>query len=608
MSNPSFQAQLAAMRQNYLNLLPEKISLINQIWLGCLASGLDKTQLAQMRTSVHNLAGSGATFGFSAISDVAENLEILFKVMLAQPTSISGVQQDQIQSNLIALDIALKQVAASHLNALAQVAQMKPDDLPLADSGKLVFLVDDDVEFAGQLSVHLARQGYTVCIYVSAHELKQALVTQRPAVIIMDMMLPQGEFAGAEIIRSLENEHLSPVPVIFVSVRKDFESRLQAVCAGATHYFVKPLAMEKLIQVLDEIVAEGKPIDAFRILVVDDDEALTNIYRLSLEGAGMQVVVVNDPMQALSQIKAFEPELILMDINMPACDGMELASIIRQFEEYNATPIIFLTTEWRTEKKLAAMSLGSDDFLTKPIMPWYLVASVKSRVKRARILKNVSIETQKSLRDLGNLKVGLNHHAIVSMTDVSGKIIYANEKFCNISGYSEAELLGQNHRIVKSSFHSKEFFDDLWQTISSGKVWQGEIKNRKKNGGSYWVAMTIVPFLDNLGVPQHYLSLRTDITYFKESHADFIANQSHTLRTPLNAILGFGQLLESDAAHPLSVMQKENMAQILKAAWHLSEKLNETLNKAQTDSANIEIVIKNNWLVGVVQEQHHEPE
>ena len=347
------------------------------------------------------------------------------------------------------------------------------------------------------------------------------------------------------------------MPVIFVSIRKDFESRLQAVRAGATHYFVKPLAMKKLIQVLDEIVADGKPIDAFRILVVDDDEALTNIYRLSLEGAGMQVMVVNDPMQALPQLKVFEPELILMDINMPACDGMELASIIRQFEEYNSTPIIFLTTEWRTEKKLAAMSLGSDDFLTKPIMPWHLVASVKSRVKRARILKNGSLEIQKSLHDLENLKVGLNHHAIVSMADASGKITYVNEKFCKISGYSEDELLGQNHRIVKSGFHSKEFFDDLWHTISNGKVWQGEINNRNKNGCSYWVATTIVPFLDDFGVPQYYLSLRTDITHIKQSHDDAITNQSHTLRTPLNAILGFGQLLESDAVHPLSAMQKE---------------------------------------------------
>lgn len=117
---------------------------------------------------------------------------------------------------------------------------------------------------------------------------------------------------------------------------------------------------------------------------------------------------------------------------------------------------------------------------------------------------------------LGNLRHALDQHAIVSIANASGMIISVNEKFCEISGYKIEELLGKNHRILKSAQHSDEFFSDMWATISSGNTWQGEIKNIKKNGGYYWVASTIVPFLDENGLPYQYISIRTDITEQKQ--------------------------------------------------------------------------------------------
>lgn len=137
-------------------------------------------------------------------------------------------------------------------------------------------------------------------------------------------------------------------------------------------------------------------------------------------------------------------------------------------------------------------------------------AQVEQQVdKQTSLLRRQTAELQRQ-------KFAVDQHSIVSVADINGVIIYVNDNFCKVSGYSREELLGQDHNIVNSGYHSPEFFGELWETVTRGEVWQGEICNHNKEGESYWVESTIVPFLDEEGVPYQFMSVRTDITSIME--------------------------------------------------------------------------------------------
>lgn len=198
-------------------------------------------------------------------------------------------------------------------------------------------------------------------------------------------------------------------------------------------------------------------------------------------------------------------------------------------------------------------------------------------------------------KELSDYKHALDESAIVAITDQKGIIIHANDNFCKISKFSREELIGQDHRIINSGFHSKDFIKNIWTTIAKGKIWKGELKNKAKDGTTYWVDTTIVPFLNDKGKPYQYIAIRSDITDRKKAEenliryssaleimnkqlVDFCNIVSHNLRAPLTNIAMLVDFIEQSKNEE---ERKEIQVKIKPVINHLLEVFNELVESIQ---------------------------
>lgn len=219
----------------------------------------------------------------------------------------------------------------------------------------------------------------------------------------------------------------------------------------------------------------------------------------------------------------------------------------------------------------------------------------------ATTLRDFQERTAVAIRDLANQKFALDQHAIVSIADIDGRIIYANDRLCAISGYERGELLGQSNRIFKSGRHTDDFYKSMWEVLSAGRTWHGELCNRNKSGGLYWVSSSIVPLLDAEGKPGGYIGIHTDITERKQieeqlqsakeaadaankAKSDFLATMSHEIRTPLNGVIGFTELL---LGTNLAVEQRQHVELLRTSGENLLVLINDILDLSKIEAGKL---------------------
>ncbi|SIP99047.1 diguanylate cyclase [Aquipseudomonas alcaligenes] len=380
------QAQLQILGEQFALRLKEELPQLAEKACYLQRSSDPSEQLAHLqalRSQLHKLAGSAGTFGFKVLGDQARALE-----QQAQQWLNSLELQHQGLDTFVA---DVQQLAGSvELSAVAEVIAPPQDwprnESPVGDERRIYILEDED-SVGENIRRTLSTFGYQARHFTGTAGLDQALAEQLPDALIVDVNLGDAQQNGLEYVSSLQQRLPQALPVLVLTTQNDFDTQLQAARLGAVGFFSKPVDVAKLEGRLEQCFAQhaGAP---YRVLIVDDDHALTNRYRLVLSGANMLVEVVNEPARLFEAIARFSPEVLLLDVNMPGCSGPELAQMVRFNDDWIRIPIIYLSAETDIGLQMSALLKAGDDFVTKPISDKSLVATVFSRAQRARLLSN----------------------------------------------------------------------------------------------------------------------------------------------------------------------------------------------------------------------------
>jgi len=398
------EEKLRRLHGTYAQRLPDKIILLDEDWRRWkrVPNGGGVQDLIRQ---AHTLAGSGATFGFAGVSELARMLELELGRLESPPSE----RQVQLIDRLVReLHAAAKDNPPFPPFKAAPPLQSVGSEPTGPSSHAMVWVVDADLSAAAKLAEMLTPFGYRARP-VRFDLLHEELNRETPIALLMDTGTGPDDLSGCELVLALREAGVPLPPIVFVTRRGDIHARLAAVRAGGVAYLTQPLNLTELLSILRPLASSRDFVPPYRILIVDDDEPTAYHSALMLGRAGMDTRVVSDPLTLLEVLHDFQPELILLDIYMPRCTGLELAKLIRQHTPYVGTAIVFFSVEIGIDRHLNAMRLGGDDFLVKPIEPERLVASVEARARRTRSL--MSLMRQDGLTGL------LNHVSFMEQLD-----------------------------------------------------------------------------------------------------------------------------------------------------------------------------------------------
>ncbi len=391
--------------ESFFTRLDGRIAAIEEAWLH-LKAGWDGERLQALYQRVCEISESSQRLSLFQLNEAAFSLEVYLSSFVDTPAPPSGEQLTEIEG----LVRGLQAVATE---AAAVTAATEPDD-HVACTRNIYALVDESSP-AAAVAAAVGERGCQVTRFTDVDQLVGSLAMEVPALIVTDTAFLDRLSPLSDARRQLADRDALQVPLVFVSDQSQLSVRVSAMRAGATAYFVTPLHPAAIAGQLAAMSEAGKEVP-YRITVVEDDPAQADFAATILRRAGMEVSLVTDPLQVVDALQAFQPDLILMDIYMPDVDGLELTRIIRDFNDFVTTPIVFLSGERDTGKQMDALSVGGDDFIAKPIEPRRLISVVQHRIRRSRRLCD-ALAGGRRLRDpvtgLLSRNVFLSHAAAV---------------------------------------------------------------------------------------------------------------------------------------------------------------------------------------------------
>ena len=362
------------LKNHFAQRVTHQARQILEIWQRLQANEWSPAGLAELDDANLRLLRFAERFEQPEHSELARAIDLTLRDMAAN--------QSRLNSPIITeLNRLMQRLSRTGLRQGDRAA-----NISLPPLRKPVYILLQDLERADRLARQLEFFELSALAFSSPAGFRLAMTERHPAAIVMDV-----DFAGAGVGLTLAAEAQigleQKLPLLFFSLHEaDTPTRLAAVRAGGQGFLTGTLEASSLMEKIEVLtcVAQYEP---FKVLIIDDSRAQALHAERLLNGAGIVTRTLIDPIQAMTELAEFQPDLIILDMYMPGCTGTELAKVIRHNDRYVSVPIIYLSAEDDMDKQLDAMSEGGDDFLTKPIQPRHLITTVRNRAARARHLK-----------------------------------------------------------------------------------------------------------------------------------------------------------------------------------------------------------------------------
>lgn len=505
---------LAGLRQRFAEQLADRLEGLQQPMQRLLEEGTEGVDLGWLHREVHSLAGAGGTFGLPEVSAAARALEVPLAMLLRAEADLDAALAQTLRCAFAGLERAARVEPGSGSVAASWMPSRQAGD----GTAVTVFCHGDPPPMSSDCSEALAQAGYRV-----EHVPDLARLGLWPGgaleapVLLLNV---QDEAQVQPLLQQVQRlTQADPRWIVLAALPGEgLAQRLAATRAGVQRALAHPLRVEILVEQLDALTGR-RPEQPFRVLLVDDEPLLLQAQAAVLQGAGMQVQAITDPLQTLDVLENFRPDVLVLDVYMPSASGPELAAVVREREAWLDLPVLFLSAETDLTQQLLALNLGGDDFLVKPVQPDHLVAAVTARARRARQVGALHKRLQTSLYEREREHLALDQHAIVSVADPTGRILYANDLFCRVSGHTLAEVRQLTHQAMRADVLPRGSFGAIREAIVGGRVWQGEVCCKRRDGSLYWTETTITPFFDDGGRLYQYVVIQTDISHIKATEA-----------------------------------------------------------------------------------------
>ncbi len=369
-------SQQDKLRQHFARRVTTQARVLLEIWQKYRNSGDTPQNLREdLQKASEKLIRYARRFDMTSHAEAGERLR---SVLESWPESeaLDAQTRDDIQAGMDQLS-----------RCTLRRSDQEEEEPPRTYLRTPIYLAFNDGDYAQRIIRQMEFFGFRAAAINSTEELIEECNRQKPETIVIDVDFGEGDGpTGIDTIETIQEKHETPIPILYISESDgSIETRLRAVRSGGEEFFYRALDPGQLIEKI-ESYSYVNPAEPYKVLAVDDSRAQAKYMENVLEKAGMRSRVLTDPMEVINALEDFSPEIIILDMYMPGCTGMEIAKVIRQQDQLHSVPIIYLSAEEDVSKQLHAMSMGGDDFLTKPIDPKHLIATLHNRGRRARSL------------------------------------------------------------------------------------------------------------------------------------------------------------------------------------------------------------------------------